>query len=93
MNSDDIRKEVELAELQFLRKSVAVMRELGVLEFHGIRLDPDWLAPAQVVKKRTPKEQDAITLKWNKYRTELEESQIDGTAAPEPPKDPEHLDE
>ena len=91
--TDLSRTEVELGELDFLRRAVTVMRELGVTEYHGIVLDPAWVPPLPKPLKRSQREQDAITDTWHFYRTALENAIIDGPAAPEPPLEPEKLDE
>jgi hypothetical protein len=72
-----------------LRLLVAAMRELGVEEWDGIVLGPAPPPPPPKPKQRTLSEQQQITKQWNEYREALEDSRVDGTAAPSEPDEPE----
>ena len=89
----DLMSTADACEIASMKKIVPVMRELGVIQYKNIILDPNFLSPAPKPSKRSEKEQSAITLLWNKYRMDLECSLIDGTAAPIPPTEPEIIDD
>lgn len=78
-----------LASADHLRLVVPVMRELGVLTYGSITLDPAWTAPPKARKPRTPAEASAIAKAWRAYRIDRDAALIDGTEIPTPPTEPE----
>ena len=72
-----------------LRGIVQVMRELGIVQYNGIVLDPYWRPQPAKGKPRTRQEQAGIDRMWANYRTAVESAEIDGTMIPESPIYPE----
>jgi hypothetical protein len=71
------------------RRTVALMRALGVVEYASIVLDPMWVPAPEKKRLRSAAEQAKIADRWLVYRAAFDLAQQDGTELPDPPTEPE----
>ena len=89
----DLEKYGELVHMRTpLRYIVEGMRALGVVEWDGIVLGPPPPPPPVKLPPRTAYEQERISKAWREYRQAKSDAEIDGTALPDAPSEPETIE-